>query len=108
MVMHMFQFMFVEGTQQMQLPSLMAHRLLGIMDVFRQLESYVTLDTSRIFNVVLLQHTQVHTQALSHVARHVRGWPCISRRRAAAGSARRRALITGLRLPAQERSAAAS
>ena len=53
------QHIFQEGGQQIQLPSIMSHRLVGIMDVFRQLESYITLDTSRIFNVILLQHTQV-------------------------------------------------
>ena len=53
------QHMFQEGGQQIQLPSIMSHRLVGLMDVFRQLESYITLDTSRIFNVILLQHTQV-------------------------------------------------
>ncbi|KAL5261551.1 hypothetical protein ACHWQZ_G007307 [Mnemiopsis leidyi] len=46
--------------KQIQLPSIMSHRLVGLMDVFRQLESYITLDTSRIFNVILLQHTQVY------------------------------------------------
>ena len=51
------QFMYQDG--HIQLPSLMSHRLTGLMDVFRQLESYITLDTSRIFNVILLQHTQV-------------------------------------------------
>lgn len=53
------QFIFQEGNPgAIILPTLMYHRLVGVMDVFRQLESYITLDTSRIFNVVLLQHTQ--------------------------------------------------
>ena len=52
------QHIYKEGNQ-IQLPSVMSHYIDGLVNIFRQIECYITLDTSRIFNVVLLQHTQV-------------------------------------------------